>query len=183
MAVLVAGTVTLTAPLPDASLIPEPVVHGEPHSQALACLAMNIYWEARSEKPDGQMAVAAVTLNRVGHEEFPDTVCGVVKQGGERRNQCQFSWWCDGRKDIPDDPAAWHRARLIARNALEGKLADPTAGALYYHAAYVTPLWADGKKRTARIGRHVFYTAKKPSGLAGGVPAEPSFQTALLGGP
>ncbi|MGH6921343.1 MAG: cell wall hydrolase, partial [Geminicoccaceae bacterium] len=57
------------------------------------CLALAMYWEAQSEGPDGMLAVAAVVLNRVAHPEFPDTVCGVVRQGGESP-PCQFSWWC-----------------------------------------------------------------------------------------
>jgi len=47
------------------------------------CLALAMYWEAKSEGADGMLAVASVVLNRVAHPEFPDTVCGVVKQGGE----------------------------------------------------------------------------------------------------
>lgn len=122
------------------------------------CLALNIYWEARSEPVQGQHAIAAVTLNRMRHATFPDTICQVVKQGGENRHRCQFSWWCDGKSDTPDDPEAWTRAQQIAWSALEFDQTDPTQGALFYHATYVKPDWVKTMTRTTKIGRHLFFT-------------------------
>ena len=81
------------------------------------CLALALYWEAKTEGPEGMRAVASVVLNRVAHPEFPDTVCAVVTQGGEQP-PCQFSWWCDGRSDQPTDARAWRLARQIAQAAL-----------------------------------------------------------------
>ncbi|MEA3274112.1 MAG: cell wall hydrolase [Pseudomonadota bacterium] len=127
----------------------------------LECLALNIYHEARSEPEKGQLAVAAVTLNRVQSDAFPDSVCRVVKQGGQRRNRCQFSWWCDGKKDKPTDTDAWEKALQIGRRTLEGDATDPTNGALYYHATYVKPKWSRTFKRTARVGSHLFYRPKQ----------------------
>ncbi len=125
---------------------------------ALECLALNIYWEARSEPLEGQIAVAFVTLNRLNNASFPDTVCGVVQQGGQKRlNRCQFSWWCDGKSDRPTDAAAWQDSKALARRALFGELADPTANALWYHANYVSPSWTNRKVQTAWIGRQIFY--------------------------
>ncbi len=125
---------------------------------ALRCMALNIYFEARSEPLDGQIAVAAVTLNRMVDSRFPDDICSVVRQGGEiRRHRCQFSWWCDGKKDEPLEAAAWHRANMLARLAYAGILDDPTQGALWYHADYVDPFWADAKVPLIKIGRHIFY--------------------------
>src|ERR671914_1597842 len=63
---------------------------------ALECLTQAIYYEARNQSDDGQRAVAQVVLNRVRHPAYPDTVCGVVFQGSERRTGCQFSFTCDG---------------------------------------------------------------------------------------
>jgi len=123
----------------------------------LECLALNIYHEARSEPEVGQLAVAAVTLNRVYSESFPNSVCGVVKQGGEELNRCQFSWWCDGKKDTPTNREAWDTALRISRLSLQGKATDPTKGALYYHANYVQPRWSRKFERTAQIGAHLFY--------------------------
>ena len=89
-----------------------------PTVSELDCLALNIYWEARSEPRLGQIAVAAVTLNRVADPGFPDTVCSVVRQGEERgRNLCQFSWHCDGLDDRPGNLAAWQHAQRLAPGA------------------------------------------------------------------
>lgn len=130
----------------------------------LDCLALNIYWEARSESLLGQTAVAAVTLNRVAAPAFPDTVCEVVFQGEERgRHLCQFSWRCDGRSDEPRNPIAWEEARRLARTALSDGVADPTGGALWYHAAHVLPRWAGQMTLHARIGHHLFYGRRPPS--------------------
>lgn len=123
----------------------------------LHCLALNIYHEARSEPELGQIAVAQVTLNRVQSPHFPDSICAVVKQGTNRPGRCQFSWWCDGRPDRPTEPEAWQQALAIGRRVLEDRVMDPTQGALYYHATSVRPEWSNRFKRTARIGRHLFY--------------------------
>jgi len=126
----------------------------------LECLALNVYHEARSEPEVGQLAVAAVTLNRVFSESFPNSVCGVVKQGGQELHRCQFSWWCDGKKDAPTNREAWDTALRISRLSLKGRAADPTKGALYYHAKYVKPKWSRRFERTAQIGAHLFYRPK-----------------------
>lgn len=132
------------------------------HQRALKCLAMNIYWEARSEPVAGQVAVAAVTLNRVEDRRFPDDVCKVVRQGSEiRRHRCQFSWWCDGKKDVPLEAEAWRRANTLARLTSAGVIEDPTGGAMWYHADYVEPYWAEAKKQVTKIGKHIFYTLPK----------------------
>lgn len=140
------------------------VVHksAEETQKEIRCLALNIYWEARSEPLDGQIAVAAVTLNRVEDRRFPDEICNVVRQGGEiRRHRCQFSWWCDGKKDDPLEAEAWRRANTLARLTAAGVIEDPTGGAMWYHADYVDPYWADAKKQVTKIGRHIFYTLPK----------------------
>lgn len=124
----------------------------------LRCLALNIYWESRSESLMGQLAVAGVTMNRVADKKFPNTICGVVKQGNEARlHRCQFSWWCDGQKDDPKEIKAWSNAQQIARLFQAGIYSDPTGHALWYHADYVAPYWAKTMKQTARIGRHLFF--------------------------
>ena len=138
----------------------------------LDCLALNIYWEARSEPLLGQVAVAAVTLNRVAAPAFPDTVCAVVFQGEERgRHLCQFSWRCDGRADQPRNLVAWAEARRIARLALSDQVTDPTGGALWYHADHVLPPWAREMTLRARIGRHLFYARGEAPAQDGGTVA------------
>lgn len=124
----------------------------------LECLALNVYWESRSEPLEDQLAVAFVTLNRVEHEAFPASICEVVRQGGEgERHKCQFSWWCDGQPDAPTNQQAWSDAMQVARQALSGEHRDPTGGALYFHHVSVRPEWARRSLPTATIGQHVFY--------------------------
>ena len=124
------------------------------------CLALNIYFEARNEPVAGQLAVGHVVLNRVADLRFPDTICGVVRQGGERRrHRCQFSWWCDGKNDQPVDGHAWRGSKVIATNLLRGLSSDPTRRALWYHADYVTPSWSAELAVSRKIGRHIFYTS------------------------
>ncbi|MCH8036690.1 MAG: cell wall hydrolase, partial [Proteobacteria bacterium] len=127
-------------------------------SASLDCLALNIYHEARGEPREGKIAVGQVVMNRVGDPDFPAGVCAVVKQGGERpRNRCQFSWWCDGLSDRPDDAGAWEDSKDLAGKILAGGLQDPTRGALWYHADRVTPDWQTDIVRQGKIGRHIFY--------------------------
>ena len=123
----------------------------------IRCLALNIYWEARSEPIEGRVAIAAVTLNRLADPAFPDDVCEVVYHGGERRHRCQFSWWCDGKSDTPREEAAWQAAWALAAHAMLNGVDDPTDGALWYHADYVEPDWAAEKTVVTRIGRHIYY--------------------------
>ncbi len=124
----------------------------------IECLALNIYHEARGEPADGQLAVAHVVLNRASDDRFPTQICDVVKEGGEARlHRCQFSWWCDGRSDRPRDQAAWQQSRAAAWAALLERTADPSRGALWYHADYVNPVWASSMEQVATIGRHIFY--------------------------
>jgi spore germination cell wall hydrolase CwlJ-like protein len=120
------------------------------------CLALALDWEAKTEGPDGMLAVASVVLNRVAHPAFPSSVCAVVTQGGEQP-PCQFSWWCDGKSDRPTDPQAWSLARRLARAALAEAPPDRTKGALFFHNTSIATPWLRKRQRTAQIGRHVFY--------------------------
>ncbi|MEE9423893.1 MAG: cell wall hydrolase [Methylococcales bacterium] len=129
----------------------------------LHCLALNNYFEARGESRTGQRAVANVVLNRVKHKGFPDTICGVVKQGGKKLNRCQFSWWCDDLSDEPQDQSAWKRSLALATEILQKKHEDITFGALWYHADYVSPYWRTAMSEGPKIGKHIFYSAKKRS--------------------
>jgi spore germination cell wall hydrolase CwlJ-like protein len=124
------------------------------------CLARAVYFEARSESELGQMAVAKVILNRVKSPEYPNTICGVVYQGTQRRNSCQFSFACDGLPDDIRQPGAWAQAKRIAQRAIDGdpKVASKLGGALHYHADYVKPKWARSMRKAIKIGRHIFYT-------------------------
>ncbi|PRY94491.1 cell wall hydrolase [Hasllibacter halocynthiae] len=123
-----------------------------------ACLAEAIYYEARGEPVRGQFAVAEVILNRTQDRQFPDSVCEVVNQGTGRLHACQFSYTCDGIPERMTDRPAARRAVAIAHLVLE-EIApnDLTGGALFYHANYVQPSWAEEFFETAQIGVHIFY--------------------------
>ena len=130
----------------------------KPDSDALECLALNAYFEARSEGYVGMKAVSHVVMNRVADPAFPSTVCAVVKQGYSKAPRCEFSWWCDGKSDTPLDEHAWTTANWTAWQVQEGWFAtDITYGALWYHADYVDPWWNKSMTKTVKIGRHIFY--------------------------
>ena len=121
------------------------------------CLAVTLYWEAGGEKREGMAAVASVVLNRRAHPDFPSTVCEVVREGGTDPG-CQFQFWCDGQSETPRDADLWALAREVAAEALDGRTADATGGALFFHAAALGAApWRVPRERTARIGRHVYY--------------------------
>lgn len=121
------------------------------------CLSEALYFEARGESLVGQLAVAEVILNRVDHRKFPGSVCSVIGQGSERKNRCQFSYKCDGRKEVFSEPKAYDRVGKIARIMLDGKQRELTKGATFYHTTSVRPRWAKKFTRTAQIGVHLFY--------------------------
>lgn len=123
---------------------------------AITCMARSIYWESKGGKAADMEAVASVVMNRLGHEGFPDTVCGVVKQGSETGN-CQFSWWCDGRSDSVQEETRYAIAKEIARKALNRQLDDRTGGALYFHDRHVSPDWARAYVKTTETSDFLFY--------------------------
>lgn len=110
----------------------------------LHCLAQNIYHEARGEPRRGQLAVALVTLNRVKHKNYPDSVCKVVFQPN------QFSWTKEPGKRKAKIPYKFY---LLANEALTHK--DFTFNAIYFHNTTIKPNWK--ARRIAKIGNHVFY--------------------------
>ncbi len=121
------------------------------------CLSEALYFEARGETVRGQFAVAEVILNRVDSASFPDNVCAVIKQGTGKRFQCQFTYTCDGRREVINDQKAWRRVGKVARIMLDGKERELTEGATHYHTRAVRPRWARKFTRTAVIGAHYFY--------------------------
>lgn len=131
-------------------------VGDEPIDEAIICLSRTVYWETRGEQPASMAAIANVVMNRLGHAEFPDTICGVVKQGQEQ-GACQFSWWCDGRPDDAEDEESYAQAKEIARKVLNKQLKDQTGGALYFHDVSVTPSWSAEFNRTTTVGKFAFY--------------------------
>lgn len=121
-------------------------------SRDLNCLATAIYYEARGETLDGQLAVGQVIVNRAGSGRFPQSYCGVVTQRG------QFSFVTGGAMPQADRAsAAWQRASAIARIAHEDLWDSSAENALFFHARRVRPEWASRRQTLARIDGHVFY--------------------------
>jgi len=123
-----------------------------PMSRDVMCLAQAIYFEARGEPLDGQLAVGAVIVNRTNSNRYPGDYCSVVTQPG------QFSFVRRGRIPSPDESSlAWTRAKAVAQIAHQD-LWDSAAGeALFFHARYVRPGWARNKVQLAAIESHIFY--------------------------
>jgi hypothetical protein len=154
-----------------------------------ACLACNVYHEARGESILGQRAVAMVVRNRVRSSFHPFDICSVVWEVRRdfRRGDlvAQFSWTRDDLSDIVTDKSAWLKALAVADEVLNegGRLADLTKGALNYHSNGVDPYWRAGLQLVAQIGNHLFYrppasgdvvdTAATDALPAGGRPTPP----------
>ncbi len=112
----------------------------------LYLLARLVYGEARGEPYKGQVAVAAVVLNRVKSSSFPNSISGVIYQSGA------FSVVNDGQINLSPDEAAIK----AARDAMNGY--DPTNGCLYYYnAAKTTNKWMLSKPVLLKIGQHSFF--------------------------
>ena len=125
--------------------------------RAADCLAAAEWYEA-GDNPPGERAVAQVILNRARHPAFAKSVCGVVFQGADHANACQFTFACDGSMlaRFPAAPA-WIRARAIALAALSGAVDADVGLATHYHADYVVPRWRDTLVKLAVVGPHLFY--------------------------
>ena len=114
-------------------------------STELNLLARCVYSEARGEPYAGQVAVAAVVLNRVRSSSFPNTISGVIYQRGA------FTAVSDGQINLKPNQTAYN----AARDALNGW--DPTGGCLYYYnPATATSKWIWSLKVEIKIGKHAF---------------------------
>ncbi|HEX9806192.1 MAG TPA: cell wall hydrolase [Alteraurantiacibacter sp.] len=161
------------APLPSAAQEARELIAASPfrlggtaedQARALKCLAMAVYYEAASESDAGQRAVAQVVLNRVSHPTYPNSVCGVVFQGSERRTGCQFTFTCDGSLGRKPSRLFWDRAERVARNALYGAVYRPVGLATHYHTLAVNPYWASSLRTVGVIGFHRFYRWRGAAG-------------------
>ena len=122
----------------------------EPGSRELECLAVGIYFEAKSESLAGQLAVGHVIANRAESGRFPSSYCGVLFQ------RSQFSF-IRGRS-LPNVPRAsrdWQDAVAIARIVDQELHPSPMGKALFFHATRVSPRWR--LTRVGTLGNHVFY--------------------------
>jgi len=160
----------------------------------LKCMAENIYFEGRAEPMMGKIAIGHVVMNRIEDKRFPGTICDVVHQGPvreswktkkdptladedriyyPRKHRCQFSWWCDGQKDIiwatymngeviESNMTAWRDSIHVALFIMNGDYAkDPTDGAVFYYNPHIAnPNWGKIYNETAMIGNHRFMKDK-----------------------
>ena len=160
----------------------------------LKCMAENIYFEGRAEPMIGKIAIGHVVMNRIEDNRFPDTICGVVHQGPvreswktkkdptladedriyyPRKHRCQFSWWCDGQKDIvwatymngeviESNMTAWRDSIHVALFVMNKNYSmDPTDGAVFYYNPHIAnPNWGMIYNETAMIGNHRFMKDK-----------------------
>ena len=131
----------------------------------LLCLALNMYFEARSEPIAGQIAVAEVTLNRVASPHYPNTICEVVLQDNNRG--CQFSWWCDGQSDVPTEHHAFQKSKALAKLMLnDGQYISVVGDTVtHYHSQSVSPYWVSDFTHSKQIGKHIFYEKEEMSPL------------------
>ena len=162
--------------------------------QQIVCLAENIYFEARAESMEGKAGVANVTRNRVLDKRWPSTYCEVVQQGPvreswktrqhadlpdeeriyyPRKHRCQFSWYCDGKKDIvwvsymdgtiiEANMMAWRDSINVALFVMSEQIGDNTDGADHYYNYNISnPYWVSAMDETFIIGNHRFMKEKR----------------------
>lgn len=114
-------------------------------SSDLNLLARCVYAEARGEPYTGQVAIAAVVLNRVKSPSFPNTISGVIYQ------PWAFTAVNDGQINLTPNDTAYK----AAQDALNGW--DPTYGCIYYYnPATATSSWIWSRKVVLKIGKHNF---------------------------
>ena len=154
----------------------------------LKCMAENIYFEGRAEPLMGKVAIGHVVMNRVASDRHPNTICEVVHEGPHReswktrgkdvaeeerkffpiRNKCDFSWYCDGEKDIiwvsymdgtiiDANMTAWRDSVHMALMVMNGDLKDNTGGADHYYNYHISnPYWVGAMTHTVYHGNHRF---------------------------
>lgn len=156
-----------------------PTIKVEVPMNQVECMQYNIYYETRNQTIEGQVSTGWVTLHRVAHKNFPDTICDVVYEanlnvrGNPKRGECQFAWYCDGLGDSPDlsnklERNAWDRAGNIAYTMIQSCIMnvnpikcppDPTNGALFFRSAGIK-LTDNYYVETAIVEDHTYYSIR-----------------------
>ncbi len=143
LAVFVMGIFTTLG----SQIIPPPAYASGSYADDVQLLARCVNGEARGEEYTGQVAVAAVILNRVEHSSFPNTIAGVIYQPGA------FTAVSDGQINVPIDPKS--TVYKACQDAMNGW--DPSGGAIYYYnPEKTTNKWIYSREVICRIGNHVF---------------------------
>jgi spore germination cell wall hydrolase CwlJ-like protein len=125
-----------------------------PLDEETNCLATAVYFEARGESLEGQLAVAHVVINRAVSGRYASDWCGVVKQ------PAQFSFVRHGTfPSINTNSEAWKKAEAVAQLAAANVVPSVSQDVLWYHADYVAPAWRRSLQEVQQIGAHIFYKA------------------------
>ena len=125
-----------------------------PLDEETNCLATAVYFEARGESLEGQLAVAHVVMNRATSGRYPPDWCSVVKQ------PAQFSFVRHGQFPQADtNSEAWKKAEAVAELAAANVVPSVGTDVLWYHADYVAPAWRHNLQEVEQIGAHIFYRA------------------------
>ena len=127
---------------------------GAPLDEQANCIAVAVYFEARGEALEGQLAVARVIMNRAASGRYPPSWCATVKQ------PWQFSFVNPRTGQYPAvnvNSAAWRKAQAITRLAIANVVPSLSNDVLWYHADYVAPSWGRRLSFVSKIGTHIFY--------------------------
>jgi len=133
-----------------------------PGSSQIGCMALDLYFEARGEKNDLDVAaVGYVVIKRMEKKDYPDDICHVVwQQKTDKRTGkwvAMYSWTLDGKSDEPINAKAYRRCLSIARKVIARKIKNVSGGATHYHAAQIKPYWAKDFIMVTHSGNHLFY--------------------------
>jgi len=125
------------------------------------CLARNIFFEAGIEDRLGKYAVGQVTINRLNHGYWGNTICDVVY------SKAQFSWTKSKKlRRAKVRGENWEESYHVALAMINGIRVRNLERALFYHATYVNPFWTLSESKVAQIGKHIFYERAEGSWLA-----------------
>ena len=130
-------------------------VYAQPTDADIFWLTQNIYWEGRNQSNIGQLMIGIVTLERLNSKRWGNTVKKVVTAKN------QFSWFFDGKSDIPKNKKAWKEAKEIALLTYIVMGALDTKGFMYYHNININPYWTKNMKKEITVEDHVFYRSSK----------------------
>lgn len=149
------------------NLIPQITRLPEKEAQAMVCMALNVYHEARGSTVQDQMSTSYIVLNRMQDPSFPLTVCDVVWEYTTMKSGkkiAQFSWTRDGASDIPKTKSSWELAQKIAYVVIkDSSLINLVGDRLNYfaHNSILPPSWARHAYDPVIIGAHTYLTATK----------------------
>ena len=119
----------------------------------LRCLALNMYHEARNQGKIGMLLVGHVTMNRVKHKNYPNTICKVVYQ------HKQFSWVHTIKDHTPKEKKSWKLAQDLAKQVIN-RTFDRSNGALFFHNKNISPYWSKDNDEIQKLDKHrshIFY--------------------------